>query len=69
MFQSHALRGLLLFTVYYLASSVKAEVFVDDDIQAVVIQGKTSITIFCTYFCHPSIILFFTLFFLWNRYD
>ena len=37
MFQSLALRGLLLFVI---ANLVKAEVFVDDDIEAVIIQGN-----------------------------
>ena len=37
MFQSLALKGLLLFVI---ANLVKAEVFVDDDIEAVIIQGK-----------------------------
>ena len=41
MFQSHALRGLLLLTI--TGSLVKAEVFVDDDVEAVVIQGTVSI--------------------------
>ena len=37
MFQSLALRGLILFVI---ANLVKAEVFVDDDIDAVIIQGN-----------------------------
>ena len=39
MLQSHALRGLLLILVV-ASCAVKAEVFVDDDIQAVVIEGN-----------------------------
>ena len=39
MLQSHALRGLLLILVV-ASYAVKAEVFVDDDIQAVVIEGN-----------------------------
>merc|ERR1712223_2334513 len=39
MFQSLALRGLLLFVI---ANLVKAEVFVDDDIDAVIIQAGDS---------------------------
>ena len=37
MFQSLALRGLFLFVI---ANLVKAEVIVDDDIEAVIIQGN-----------------------------
>ena len=44
MFQRYALRGLLLFVV--TSCLVKAEVLVDDDIEAVVIQGKLHIFIF-----------------------
>ena len=42
MFQSLALRGLLLLVIAIL---VKADVFVDDDIEAVIIQGKPFICI------------------------
>ena len=44
MFQSLALKGLLLFVI---ANLVKAEVFVDDDIEAVIIQGKPFFSFNC----------------------
>ena len=41
MFQSNALRGLLLFTL--TTSIVKAEIIIDDEIEAVIIQGKINV--------------------------
>ena len=41
MFQNNALWGLLLFTL--ATSIVKAEIIIDDDIQAVIIQGKINV--------------------------
>ena len=60
MFQRYALRGLLLFVV--TSCLVKAEVLVDDDIEAVVIQGKLHIFIFIIpYFITIILILIFHL--------
>ena len=54
MFQSNALWGLLLFTL--TTSIVKAEIIIDDEIEAVIIQGKINVfsknssIILCRYF-------------------
>ena len=45
MFQSRALRGCFLLFVI-TSSLVKAEVFVDDDVKAVIIQGKSHLYIY-----------------------
>ena len=61
MFQSRALRGFLLLFVI-TSSLVKAEVFIDDDTEAVIIQGKSCLVCLYLYssflsYMHPESIV------------